>query len=102
MLKIIRAGMYTSVQDGGREGLRQLGISRCGAMDKPALVTANLLVGNGANAAALEITLGQVDIQFERNGWFACSRIPSTACAATWRWRGELRYRRCWVRAALT
>ncbi|HCL6548725.1 TPA: allophanate hydrolase subunit 2 family protein, partial [Klebsiella oxytoca] len=54
MLKIIRAGMYTSVQDGGREGLRQLGISRCGAMDKPALVTANLLVGNGANAAALE------------------------------------------------
>ena len=71
MLKIIRAGMYTSVQDGGREGLRQLGISRCGAMDKPALVTANLLVGNGANAAALEITLGQVDIQFERSGWFA-------------------------------
>ena len=130
MLKIIRAGMYTSVQDGGREGLRQLGISHCGAMDKPALVTANLLVGNGANAAALEITLGQVDIQFERSGWFAltgaarrssmasrygwagerrsrpgsiwCSRIPSTACAAIWRWRGELRCRRCWVRAALT
>ena len=80
MLKIIRAGMYTSVQDGGREGLRQLGISRCGAMDKPALVTANLLVGNGANAAALEITLGQVDIQFERSGWFA---LTGAACEAT-------------------
>ncbi|MFQ7459295.1 MAG: biotin-dependent carboxyltransferase family protein, partial [Klebsiella michiganensis] len=79
MLKIIRAGMYTSVQDGGREGLRQLGISRCGAMDKPALVTANLLVGNGANAAALEITLGQVDIQFERSGWFA---LTGAACEA--------------------
>ena len=79
MLNIIRAGMYTSVQDGGREGLRQLGISRCGAMDKPALITANLLVGNGANAAALEITLGQVDIQFERDCWFA---LTGAACEA--------------------
>ncbi|MFH7117963.1 allophanate hydrolase subunit 2 family protein, partial [Klebsiella pneumoniae] len=37
MLKFIRAGMYTSVQDGGREGQRQWGISRCGALDKPAM-----------------------------------------------------------------
>lgn len=27
MLKFIRAGMYTSVQDGGREGQRQWGIA---------------------------------------------------------------------------
>ena len=45
MLKFIRAGMYTSVQDGGREGQRQWGISRCGALDKPAMTIANLLVG---------------------------------------------------------
>jgi allophanate hydrolase subunit 2 len=32
---MIRAGLYTSVQDGGREGQRQSGISRCGALDKP-------------------------------------------------------------------
>jgi allophanate hydrolase subunit 2 len=56
-----------------------VGISRCGALDKPALVIANLLVGNGANAAALEITLGQVDIQFERSGWFA---LTGAACEA--------------------
>lgn len=71
MLKLIRAGLYTSVQDSGREGLRQSGISRCGALDKPALITANLLVGNDANAAALEITLGQVSVEFTRDGWFA-------------------------------
>ncbi|XNM68176.1 hypothetical protein ACLK2E_04000 [Escherichia coli] len=87
--------MYTSVQDGGREGFRQLGISRCGALDKPALVTANLLVGNGANAAALEITLGQVDIQFERSGWFA---LTGAACeaklmASRYGWAGERRSR---------
>ncbi len=57
MLNIIRAGMYTSVQDGGRHGYRQSGISHCGALDKPALHIANLLVGNDASAPALEITL---------------------------------------------
>ena len=50
MLKFIRAGMYTSVQDGGREGQRQWGISRCGALDKPAMTIANLLVGNYAGS----------------------------------------------------
>ncbi|SQC38486.1 allophanate hydrolase 2 subunit 2 [Klebsiella pneumoniae] len=47
--------MYTSVQDGGREGQRQWGISRCGALDKPAMTIANLLVGNAPEAAALEL-----------------------------------------------
>ena len=65
MLKIIRAGMYTTVQDGGRHGFRQSGISHCGALDMPALRIANLLVGNDANAPALEITLGQLTVEFE-------------------------------------
>ncbi|MFV0260931.1 MAG: biotin-dependent carboxyltransferase family protein, partial [Kluyvera sp.] len=80
MLKVIRAGMYTSVQDGGRDGMRQLGVSRCGAMDKPALIAANLLVGNEANAAALEITLGAAAFQFARDGWFA---LTGAGCEAT-------------------
>lgn len=80
MLKVTRAGMYTSVQDAGREGLRQFGVSRCGALDKPALVTANLLVGNDANAAALEITLGMAAFTFVREGWFA---LTGAGCEAT-------------------
>ncbi|MRS13941.1 5-oxoprolinase/urea amidolyase family protein [Enterobacteriaceae bacterium RIT691] len=80
MLKIIRSGLYTSVQDGGRYGLRQSGISRCGALDKPSLITANLLVGNEPEAAALEITLGQLTVQFEQNGWFA---LTGAGCEAT-------------------
>lgn len=59
MLKVIHAGLYTSVQDTGRFGFRRLGISLSGALDIPALKMANLLVGNAENAAALEITLGQ-------------------------------------------
>ncbi|KNC94614.1 5-oxoprolinase subunit PxpC [Trabulsiella odontotermitis] len=71
MLKIIRAGLYASIQDIGRYGLRQSGVSHCGALDKPALITANLLVGNAPDAAAIEITLGQMTVEFERDVWFA-------------------------------
>ena len=80
MLTIIRAGIYTSVQDGGRDGLRQSGISHCGALDKPALRIANLLVGNDADAAALEITLGQCEVEFSHDGWFA---LTGAGCDAT-------------------
>ncbi len=37
MLTLIRAGLYTSVQDAGRFGMRQSGVSYCGALDRPAL-----------------------------------------------------------------
>lgn len=64
MLKIIRAGMHATIQDGGRFGLRQYGVSQCGALDGPSLHIANLLVGNDPDAAALEITLGQCVVEF--------------------------------------
>ena len=71
MLKILRAGMYTSLQGGKRIGLRQSGVSYSGALDGPALEIANALVGNAAEAAALEITLGQCEVEFARDCWFA-------------------------------
>jgi biotin-dependent carboxylase-like uncharacterized protein len=71
MLKIIRAGMNATIQDGGRDGWRQFGISSGGALDVPAMQTANLLVGNPPQQAVLEITLGQFCAEFERDGWFA-------------------------------
>ncbi|WP_027712721.1 5-oxoprolinase subunit PxpC [Dickeya chrysanthemi] len=73
MLKIIRAGLQTTVQDLGRPGWRRLGISQCGALDSPALKLANLLVGNDENAAALEITLGQLVVTFTTPCWIALS-----------------------------
>lgn len=79
MLNIIRAGMYTSVQDAGRSGFRQSGVGLCGAMDAPALAVANLLVGNDPGAAVLEITLGQAVVTFERESWFALSGAPCEA-----------------------
>jgi antagonist of KipI len=60
-----RAGFVTSVQDLGRTGLRQFGVSTSGALDSFALRVANLLVGNGERAAGLEITLGGLQLRFD-------------------------------------
>jgi biotin-dependent carboxylase-like uncharacterized protein len=53
---VLAPGLLTTVQDGGRSGLRRLGVPGGGAADPPALRLANLLAGNPAGAAALEIT----------------------------------------------
>ncbi|MGB2633511.1 MAG: biotin-dependent carboxyltransferase family protein [Candidatus Acidiferrum sp.] len=50
-------GLLTTVQDLGRPGYGALGISPSGAADPVALRLGNLLVGNDARAAALEMTL---------------------------------------------
>ncbi|MEM6160005.1 5-oxoprolinase subunit PxpC [Erwinia sp. P6884] len=71
MLKIIRAGISTTLQDAGRPGWRQLGVCLSGVLDQPAMETANLLVGNDKNSAVLEITLGQFCAEFGRDGWMA-------------------------------
>lgn len=71
MLKILRAGISTTLQDAGRTGWRQYGISCGGALDRPAMETANLLVGNERTRAVLEITLGQFCAEFSRDGWMA-------------------------------
>ncbi len=60
-----RAGFLTSVQDLGRTGFRQFGVTTSGALDSFALRVANLLVGNDEGAAGLEITLGGLQIRFE-------------------------------------
>jgi len=64
-LNIIRAGFLTSVQDLGRTGFRQFGVTTSGALDSFALRVANLLVGNDEGAAGLEITLGGLQLRFE-------------------------------------
>jgi antagonist of KipI len=60
-----RSGFLTSVQDLGRTGFRQFGVSTSGALDSFALRIANLLVGNDEGAGGLEITLGGLQLRFE-------------------------------------
>src|SRR5438046_6897774 len=64
-LSLRRAGFLTSVQDLGRNGFRQFGVSLGGALDVFALRVANLLAGNDESDAGLEITLGGLRVRFE-------------------------------------
>lgn len=72
MIDILRAGPLTTVQDLGRQGLRHLGIAQGGALDALALRRANALLGNAADAAALELFAGPLELRCERDAWFAC------------------------------
>ncbi|GGE21128.1 biotin-dependent carboxylase uncharacterized domain-containing protein [Gemmobacter megaterium] len=56
-LVVERCAPGVSVQDGGRTGWRRYGVSTAGAMDRLALAVANVLVGNGPDCAAVEVTL---------------------------------------------
>ena len=68
---IFRAGFLTTVQDLGRVGSREFGVSVGGALDHQALRVANLLVGNDEGAAGLEITLTGPMIRFETDALVA-------------------------------
>lgn len=66
-IKIIRSGLLTTIQDLGRYGFQKYGVIVSGAMDSFALRIANLLVGNGEEDAALEMTLIGPSISFQRD-----------------------------------
>jgi antagonist of KipI len=57
LLRVIKPGLFTTVQDLGRRGFQRFGVPVSGAMDEYAFTAANLLVGNQVNDACLEITL---------------------------------------------
>jgi antagonist of KipI len=64
-LIVTHAGFLTTVQDIGRVGYRQFGVSSGGALDLHAMRIANLLVGNDENTAGLEITQGNIRVRFD-------------------------------------
>ena len=57
LLHVLHPGLHTTVQDAGRNGWRHLGIARAGALDPSAAAIANHLVGNGPDAAVLELPM---------------------------------------------
>lgn len=65
MLKLLKSGFYTTVQDKGRFGYRDKGVPVSGAMDGSAITKANALLENTEEAAVLEITMTGPTIEFE-------------------------------------
>ena len=64
-LKVVRAGLFDTLQDLGRTGFMALGMPTAGAMDRIGLGLANALVGNPASSAGLEIGVMGPDLLVE-------------------------------------
>jgi antagonist of KipI len=57
VITVLVAGLFTTVQDLGREGFGPMGVSPSGAADPISLRLGNRLVGNNQDAPAIEMTL---------------------------------------------
>ena len=79
MIAVAAPGFLTTVQDAGRPGHADLGVSASGAADSIALAIGNRLVGNEPSAAALEMTLVGGTFRFETETWIA---LAGSTCGA--------------------
>ena len=64
-ITIVNPGMMTTVQDQGRVGYQQFGVSVSGVMCPRSAILANILVGNEDGEAVLECTMMGPHIQFD-------------------------------------
>jgi biotin-dependent carboxylase-like uncharacterized protein len=80
MIEILTSGAMNSVQDLGRPGYLDQGIGRGGAMDRPALRIANLLLGNAEDAAAIEVAVFPFRLRFLEPASFA---VTGATCRAS-------------------
>lgn len=70
-VQVMKPGLYTTIQDGGRWGLQRYGVSVSGSMDRFAHRVANILVGNHDDAAVLEATLQGPELLLRESCWVA-------------------------------
>jgi len=78
-LNIIKPGPLTLIQDFGRYGLQQYGITHGGPLDEHAYLWANHLLNNHYNDAQLEITMGGFSACFTKSTTIAISGADLSA-----------------------
>ena len=86
MIEILSSAALATVQDLGRVGSLRWGVGTSGAMDTLALAAGNLLLGNDADAAAIEVPVFPFKLRFDEDCAFA---LTGADCAA------QLDERRC-------
>lgn len=64
-IKVIKAGLQSSIQDFGRFGFQRYGMAVCGAMDTWALRLGNIILGNQEGEAGIECTTLGPTLRFE-------------------------------------
>jgi biotin-dependent carboxylase-like uncharacterized protein len=68
---VITPGSFTTVQDRGRYGFQKIGVPVSGAVDFFASRVANILAGNGPDAAVLEMTVVGCTLAVLKPAWVA-------------------------------
>ena len=79
MLKVVEAGFFTTVQDAGRFGYRNLGVPVSGSMDANSARIANSLLENNVEDALLEITMTGPTLKFEESTFISLSGADMSA-----------------------
>ena len=75
---VVRRVGLALVQDLGRPGQAAIGVGRSGAADRSSYALANRLVGNSPGAAALEVTLGGLEVEAaDGTAWIAVTGAPT-------------------------
>lgn len=65
MIKVIKPGLWSTIQDMGRTNWRHIGVPLSGSMDQQSAVQANSILGNELKSPVLEITLIGPELEFE-------------------------------------
>ncbi|WP_419211257.1 biotin-dependent carboxyltransferase family protein [Maribacter sp. X9] len=79
MLKVLKAGFYTTVQDAGRFHYRNKGVPVSGVMDEMTVFKVNSLLENEISAAVLEITMTGPTLVFEEETYMALGGAEMSA-----------------------
>lgn len=80
MIEILTSHAANTVQDRGRFGARRLGVSTSGVMDPLALAAGNLMLGNDADAACIEVQTFPFRLRFTAATRFA---VTGADCGAS-------------------
>ena len=78
-LLVVAPGLRSLIQDLGRPGRGDLGVTASGAADEPSARQANRLVGNEPGAALIETTLGGLSVRASGDQVLALSGAPGEA-----------------------
>jgi antagonist of KipI len=88
--RVVKPGLFTTVQDTGRYGYLRYGVPVSGAMDQFSMIAANRLVENDPNVACLETTLIGPELEVLRKTQIAitggnCEPKINGVAVAMWR-----------------
>ena len=63
LFKVVKSGVYSSIQDRGRFGFRKFGVPVSGPMDSESFALGHKIIGNDESETALELFLGGLSLE---------------------------------------